>query len=300
MGTKVNYLLVLEQALIALRQRLPFDHPDIVKAQINIGITLNRMGLYKEAFAELKVAADRADLTTRGAANANLARALYEIGVALCGTRDYVAALPHAKRAIDMYKTLGAIEPIAMALQGMGNALYGMGREREAESKFQLAREYNHCVVHGIHPSALAARYLTNGDAAFANIDYERAAAHYEHGLAIYTELGNHKDTAEMGRATCKIGDAYCAKGSPGLGLQCYEAALKIYLALTIGDNQTVADTYYRVADAWSRLRNPTMANQCTQKGQQIEARLCGMVAAQSTSWAASVADQSGQVMSYG
>lgn len=150
------------------------------------------------------------------------------------GQESLEQALPHFRRAREIWRSLRAETELAIALERLGDTLRQLGRRREALPLFQKAEAlFSRQGIEDPRTAAMAnnmgviSRYL--GQA-------EDAAAYYEEALAAWRRLGNSREQA---RVLNNLGRLSSAEGHMREALDFYQQALARWRQL--GDPQQEA-----------------------------------------------------------
>jgi CHAT domain-containing protein/tetratricopeptide (TPR) repeat protein len=154
--------------------------------------------------------------------------------------------LTHFQRALNYYREAKEPRGIKHATWGLGRTYHLLGKYPEALSQFQeaLAVPDKNSLDAALRYQSLGKVYVAMGDAA-------TALNHLQSALAIYTQAGNPKESAQV---LGLMGQAHEQRGQFGLARQNYQRALQMFTK--VSDRLNEGAVYYALGRLEMQSRN--------------------------------------------
>ncbi|MBB5866629.1 tetratricopeptide (TPR) repeat protein [Allocatelliglobosispora scoriae] len=215
----------------------------------NVGHGLNKAGLHADAKA---VFLDARSVFHRIGDKAGEARVLTGLSEAMRGEGDADATIPFLRRAVRLYREIGAADDIGYALTNLGTSLRDTRSYTEASRIFDLALK--------AHRAAGARRPEAQTLALMATViaddgDTDRALTCLNAALNIAREL---HDTQLQGMTIMNLGTIHLRQGGHREAERLFLDAIALFR--DIGDDRHAADTYINLVVLNRHLGRNTQA----------------------------------------
>ena len=185
-----------------------------------LGPFFNRRGRWQDYIASQQTALAAAE---RIGDTLALAHAHYMLGHAYAQVREYEAADPNIRRALDMFRELGDRGNEAMVLHGLGGMLEKQERYQEALAvaldALRMLKAVGHWWTQASSENGVGWLYAQLGQ-------YDRALIHCQRALSLHRDSGHRAGTADtldsIGYVYLHLGDTAQAKAHYTKAIEAY------------------------------------------------------------------------------